>query len=913
MDGGCRRVSPGEGQEMQEKRIVAGPDVSKVLSRPVLRSFCRYLAAFLIPALTILGVMAYLGIVPFGDTSLMVMDLRFQYKDYLGYLWDVLHGEGSLEYSAGKSLGGGTFGLYAYYLSSPLNLLLLLFEKSQIPLFLSVYTVLCMGLCGLTSQVYIRERFGLPAFPALLLSTSYALMEYNILYCSNVMWLNGVIMLPLVALGVYRAVHERKVGLLYAGVALAIISNWYTGYMVCLFSIFYCAFEYCLFTGLHPIASFRSQWRAIGCYAAAMVMGVLTSCAVLLPALLSLVGGRASGLVGITFAVHFDALHFFSGFELMSAVHSQSAPVVFCGGLMLLCSFYYFCDSKIGWRERALSGAFAAFLIASFCLQDVELLWTAYVQSSSYFFRFAFVVPFFMIFLSSRAWQSIGELGVRRSSAVWSIGLVLAMFAVLYFRGDLKSSGSDICTYMAFLVLVGVMAVLSRDCRRWVRTGAAACLSALLVVELACNAWVAFREDDRSASELGGYIEQMEEVVAELDGLSDGAFYRFERDVNYLTLSSSDEPDPEATCESLLFGYGSIEHYSSTYDSAVDDFLALVGYSDCTGYGAFDAETYWNSPMVLTDSLLSVRYAVLDDATYGYEDAGVEAELPFEGGDVYENVWSLPLGYNVSADMGDVEYGDDPYANQEALLSAMLGGEAGVYRDVEVVSDELDGGDEVVTLRVEDDGPVYLYVDSDETHVGDELFYENCEVYVDGELLQQCCTRFCFNSMLLGEFEEGDEVEVRIACIDGGDEQEAHVFHVAQLDADAFEEAMTGLSEGYESDLTVDGNVVSGTYSTEEDATVFLSIPYEDGWTLYVDGEEAEYRELAGTFIGFDLEAGEHEVRLVYSTPGLRAGAALSCTGIALFAAYEGAVHARRRRHGDGSTAGGAHMVGGAA
>ena len=879
-------------------------DAPGILSNSRFRSFCRYLVAFLIPAAIVVAVMAVLGITPFGDTSALFWDGRIQHKDYLGYVWDILHGEAGIEYSTGKSLGGRMMGILGFYDTSPLNLLLIFFEKSQIPLFVSLMIILRIGLCGVTSQVFIQKRFGLKAFPALLLSCAYALMEYNVYNCRNFMWLDGVIMLPLVCLGVYRAVHEKKIGLLTVSVAVAIISNWYTGYMVCLFSIFYCVYEYCLHTEMHPLKRFRAEWKAIARYAAAMVMGVLMSCVVLLPALVSLLGGKATNnTVELTQIIHFDVLHFFSGFELVAGVYGQDYPIVFCSGLMLLSAFCYFTDSRISTNERILSGVFALFLIESFCQQDLELLWTVYVQSSSYYFRFAFVVPFFMLVLSAQAWRSIEDGGVQKKQVAWAAGFVLAIFAVLYFRGDLKSTAIEFWLYMVFLVLVAIAIVLCQDRRRWLRGGAVACLAAMLVFELCCNTWYAFREYVFSSSELSDYVEQMEEVVDELDDLSDGSFYRFERNENYLTLDGSDE----ATCESLLFGYNSIEHYSSAYDADVDEFLAQMGYSDCDSYFGLKTETYWNSPMVLTDALLSIRYAVLDGETYGYEDAGTEAELPFEGSDVYENVYALPLGYNVSSDMGDVEYGEDPYANQEALLSAMLGEDASVYQDAEVVSDEIVDGDEVLVLRATGDGPLYLYIDSDENH--QSLYSKNCEVYVDGELLQECCTRFEINSMLLGDFEEGDEVEVRINR-NGEDLTRTHSSYAVQLDEAAFEEVMAELSEGYESDLVVDSGVVSGTYSTDEDTTVFLSIPYEDCWTLYIDGEEAEYRELGGCFIGFDLTAGEHEIYMVYSTPGLDEGAVLSVAGVSMFAVYEGVTHVRRRRRAGGD-AGGAHTPAG--
>ena len=82
------------------------------------------LAAFMIPLVITAAAYALNGIVPFGDTSVMIWDAKLQYKDYFGYLWDVLHGNADIHFSASKSLGGQMIGLIAYYLTCPLNLLI---------------------------------------------------------------------------------------------------------------------------------------------------------------------------------------------------------------------------------------------------------------------------------------------------------------------------------------------------------------------------------------------------------------------------------------------------------------------------------------------------------------------------------------------------------------------------------------------------------------------------------------------------------------------------------------------------------------------------------------------------------------------------------------------------------------------
>lgn len=842
----------------------------------------KYLLAFTIPVLILLVVMIYLGIVPFGDHSVFMWDARLQHKDYYGYLWDVLHGNASIEFSTGKSLGGRMIGVIGFYISSPLNILLLFFKKSQVPLFMSIMIIIRVGLCGLTSQYFLTKRFQLSAVPALLFSTSYALMEYNIYYCRNVMWLDGVIILPLVAVGVWKLISEDKKVLLWLTVVLAIVSNWYTGYMVCLMSGIYFLYEYCLYHNFQIIKTLRTGIKKIATYIITMLLGVMGSCIVLLPACLSLIGGKATyNSERFTGIIHFDLLHFFSGYEIGAEVNNQMAPVIFCGGIILISCFYYFLCANISKKEKILTAIFSLFFILSFCLQDLELLWTAYVKSSSYYFRFAFIVPFFMLIIASRAWINIREYGIDRKGMVYGILLLLAIFYILYRGDELNTNIRILILYILLLILIGIAIVLSENHNTLLRRVAIISLFIMSFVELSYNARKAFEDYADSNSLFITYAEDMENVVDELNDLSKDTFFRFEKNQSYLTLN--DPSNKVATCEALLFNYNSIEHYSSAYDGPVDRFLAEMGYSDLiTNEEVFRTETYWNSPMILTDSLLSIRYAVLPSEIYGYEQVDLKAELPFENEKVYENQYVLPLAYNVSDDLDKITFGENPFENQELLLQAMTGEEVDAYKDVPQELTSFSGDDEVWRLTAVTDGSIYLYVDSGEIH--SNLYADNCEVYVNGQYLQDSCSRFSINSMFLGDYSAGDIIEVRIRH--NSNDLEKHTIYTAQLDWREFESAMNILQTGYECDLQVEDNKISGEYITETDSTVFLSIPYEENWTIYVDGEEVEYDKLADVFIGINLKKGSHEIEMVYRTPGLRLGALLTVIGTLLFFGY---------------------------
>lgn len=75
---------------------------------------------------------------------------------------------------------------------------------------------------------------------------------------------------------------------------------------------------------------------------------------------------------------------------------------------------------------------------------------------------------------------------------------------------------------------------------------------------------------------------------------------------------------------------------------------------------------------------------------------------------------------------------------------------------------------------------------------------------------------------------------------------------------------------------------ITGTVNAEQDRYLVFSIPYSKGWTVYDNGRKAELQKVNLMYLGMPIEAGSHEIRLVYRTPGGTAGILVSLAGVAL-------------------------------
>ena len=65
---------------------------------------------------------------------------------------------------------------------------------------------------------------------------------------------------------------------------------------------------------------------------------------------------------------------------------------------------------------------------------------------------------------------------------------------------------------------------------------------------------------------------------------------------------------------------------------------------------------------------------------------------------------------------------------------------------------------------------------------------------------------------------------------------------------------------------------IEARITMKQEGTVLTTIPVDSGWSVYVDGEKTEQGKWLDTYIQFDVDAGDHEVVLQYTLPGLYLG-----------------------------------------
>jgi len=177
------------------------------------------------------------GFLPFGKEMLNAYDAFTQYS---GILLEYKHllKTGNIFYSWNAGLGFNFLGTITYYGASPLNLLCIFATPKNYPFFITFMTLLRFALLGSSMCFYLDKKGTKPLY-TVLFSTIFALMGYTGTYYYNFIWIDSIIMLPLIIHGLEKLINENKPKFYIISLGLTILINYYIGYMICIFALLY--------------------------------------------------------------------------------------------------------------------------------------------------------------------------------------------------------------------------------------------------------------------------------------------------------------------------------------------------------------------------------------------------------------------------------------------------------------------------------------------------------------------------------------------------------------------------------------------------------------------------------------------------------------------------------------------------
>lgn len=873
------------------------------------RDSSHLLWCFLLPLAIMLFVYVLDGVYPFGERSILVLDLNGQYVGFFGALRDAVWGDSSLLYSFARTLGGEMMGIYAYYLASPLSYIVCLFPKENINEALLLIFVLKTGLSGLTFGYYMHRRRYAEPFVAVAFSCLYALSSFAVVMQHNTMWMDCLVLLPLLTLGLEELIRYRRFKLFVFALALSLLSNFYIGYMVCIYVLIYFFYYFYAHGGegeCNPLGEKSHYLRSLVRVGFYSLLAVGISAIIVLTVLYSLSFGKTSFTdPDFTPMLRFNPLEFFA--KLMpgayDTVKPEGLPTVFCGTLTVLLVPLYFLNRRFPRGERIVTGVLLAVFVGSMAISSLDMLWHGGQAPNWLNYRYAFMLTFLLLVTAARGLARVGDVSPKRLYAL--LFTVLALIGLTGMMGyKYFALGALAFALVAFLLYAGFL-LLYRRYRGRLPSLLSLALLLLVVVEVFTNGiiQIAWLHADVGASEHREYTVYHKTTGETLAYMTeyDSSFYRMETTYH------------RVTNDVMEVGYRGLSNSTSTLNAKTIAFLSRLGLLSTSHWSRYAGAT------LAVDSLLGIKYLV---TTFDITPNPSYVEIMERNNNkVYENPYALPIAYTTLdlADFDFAAYGNDKLAAQNALVKAMTGLEADIYTPLRVSAVEFKGGQKNV-LYVNADGCDYYEFLSD-VYIKNRTEIENGElkdVYApeseitftltvpsDGRLYFYVPTNYknkvtvlvngAYQDTLfhdesdyikdLGDRRAGETVKITLRM-------DKSLYFYYPTDATLFylensenlAAQMETLAEGgiVLSDFTESS--FSGSITvTGERQTVLTTIPYDAGWQITVDGEPVEGYETLDALLAFDLAEGEHSVELVYRPDCYVLGSLISIVSVTVF------------------------------
>lgn len=782
-----------------------------------------YIIAFVIPLIIMTALYIAREIYPFGNNCYLRSDMYHQYAPFFSELWNKLrHGE-SMTYSWDIGMGTNFTALYAYYLASPSNWFIVLFPQKYMIEIMNVIIILKLCLSSLTFTYYISKHFNTRKCTIALFGMFYALSGFVAAYSWNIMWLDCLVLLPLIILGLERLVNENRCFLYCITLGLCIYTNYYIAIMVCISVVLYFIVLMAAYKGTRRPVIYVKKFLNFAIYS--LLAGGLAAC-LLLPEFYAFTLSASNNIeFPKKLSLYFSILNMVTRHLINVPVHLglDHYPNIYCSVAVLLLFPLYVMDKKVDLREKIGKSALVLIFLTSFNLNIPNFIWHGFHFPNSLPCRQSFIYVFFLLTMCYEALSHLKSMTTKQLGGALWIAIGILLFIEQVFTVDETYDFTIVYISGAFILVYALIMLIHLKHEFKVPVIIFIAFS-LCIIECTINMDSTGIGTTSRSSYLLDYdaVKTVTQTVAD----DDSSFYRMDK--KFGSRSNND---------GAWHNYHSISTFSSTSNGAMEKFFGELGFEH-----SFNAYKY-NGATLVTESLFSVKYAIsnriLTESPLRSYYTGSDGEF------IYKNNYTLPIGF--------MTY-NDPYG-----WEADSANDAGIENQNSLIKN-LTGISNVFTLTYENATDASFEV---KPVKAGHLYMIVRNTSCDTVTATINSSEYTYKDLKKGRtiIDLGYATPDDIIVISGDTSMNASVY---TLESSRFIEAFNILNNNSLNVSEFTNNKITGTVNASKDATLICSIPYDKGWSVYIDGKKTETNNIYGALISVNVPAGEHTVTLKY-------------------------------------------------
>ena len=632
---------------------------------------------------------------PFGDVTILRMDLYHQYGPLFAELYERVTDFDSFLYSWNSGGGSSFLGNFYNYLSSPLAIVMVLLGHKNMPEAIAVMIFLKACLASFAFSYYLSKKHNTQTPLVSAFGVLYACSGYFIAYYWNVMWLDSFYLFPLVMLGIEKLINQRKMTLYIVALAVTMFSNYYMGYMVCIFSVLY--FIYSFFSSHNASDTYfgRLAVRKKGIkgfltwgynnlrnnrlidsgvrFVFASVGAAMVTCFSLLPVFFILRSCSAtSGTWPQEFKTYFSIFDFLANHlaYLDPTIRSSGTdvlPNVYCGILTVMLVPLFIFSKRISLKEKIFSIGILGIMFASCYTNYLNYIWHGFHFPNDLPYRFSYMYSFLLLIFAFRALMNIKEYSTRQ---IIGVGTATVFFVILVQEiGSKNFSETGVWICIAFIgIYCLALGILKND--KYPAIAAAALVLCSSCAEYTVANTNNYSMDQTKISFVGDY-DNFREIKAAIDEYEGNDDYRME-------LTSL-----RARMDPCWYNYNGVSTFSSMAYEKVSNMQSHLGMFS----NYINSYTYHRQTPVY-NAFFALDY-VVDNMTGSKTQMNSELYKEIATLDkytAYENRYQLPIAFRVDEEILQWSHDNtNPFEVQSSLFGSATGIHT-VYNDMEMTS-----------------------------------------------------------------------------------------------------------------------------------------------------------------------------------------------------------------------------------
>lgn len=771
-------------------------------------------------------------------------------------------------------------------------------------------------------------RFNISFFSVLIGTILFGLNGYMILWGQHYQFANVMIYFPLLILSFERLIINKQQKLFVFTVFLIAIYSYYFLFIMTIFLFIYASLRYLTFEKKNWEGYIRLVFKAVGNY----IIGIMIAGFILIPTVVYVLSSpRINGSVSPTM---FDSISYYVtsyfrlfsnntvgiGSDFLGVIFYYDAPIFYSSILCLLLIPQFFVTYSKKYTISVIILYVILIVFAIFPFFSIML--NAF---SKLYYRWTFVIVFFNILFSVFALDRIIKnklLNLKLLLLTSSTFIVLGILAYIVSIRTLNWSMEGIPNHfivlsLVFLILYTVLLGFMKkiDNTFYFKSG----ILLLLCFELFLNNSPSINDrptvDADYVQNKQGYFDDTRAAIEDIKQ-NDSSFYRINKNYDSVHLN-----------DALIQNYNGFDSYNSLNSPSYITFLEYMNISMGMGnllISGLDNRMY-------LETLMSQKYLLAKDnksIPYGYVFKNNVNDIQ-----VYENKYWLPLGVTYDKFISKEQF---LTFNNEQKDVAMLQGavidkstekniklEPLSLNQINERSTSVKGGlKQSSNLNVsENKFPSFLkitatnndpnlviklekkysgfftlhFTASSEDKSEGQIFWSGDNSFNEADSqkisIQEGTNDYEVN---LGYISDISSIRLDIANIPGIYTIQDFKLQYKTIDSE-YSKYVSNLKKESMVLEKVSNNSLSGNITIDHAKLLFLSIPYDKGWKVKIDGKEAELINVNLGFMGVELQEGNHKIELKYTPPGLWLGLIISCLGLLFCAVICGYKFYKRR------------------